>query len=29
MGHNRFRHCASPHCEGAFVDTSKAGRRRY
>ncbi|MDA3626331.1 CGNR zinc finger domain-containing protein [Saccharopolyspora sp. WRP15-2] len=29
LGHNRFRHCASPDCEGAFVDTSKAGRRRY
>ncbi|MFE3140846.1 CGNR zinc finger domain-containing protein [Streptomyces scopuliridis] len=29
LSHNRFRHCASPVCEGLFVDTSKAGRRRY
>ncbi|MET8685596.1 CGNR zinc finger domain-containing protein [Streptomyces sp. NPDC004732] len=25
----RIRHCASPVCDGMFVDTSKAGRRRY
>ncbi|MEW2393510.1 CGNR zinc finger domain-containing protein [Streptomyces venezuelae] len=25
----RVRHCASPTCDGMFVDTSKAGRRRY
>ncbi|MEO3973472.1 CGNR zinc finger domain-containing protein [Streptomyces sp. CAU 1734] len=29
LGHQRFRHCASPVCAGMFVDTSKAGRRRY
>ncbi|MFS0697241.1 CGNR zinc finger domain-containing protein [Streptomyces nitrosporeus] len=29
LGHTRFRHCASPVCEGMFIDTSKAGRRRY
>ncbi|MGW7410873.1 CGNR zinc finger domain-containing protein [Streptomyces sp. NPDC054863] len=29
LSHERFRHCASPVCEGMFVDTSKAGRRRY
>ncbi|GAA2778630.1 CGNR zinc finger domain-containing protein [Saccharopolyspora taberi] len=29
LSHDRFRHCASPVCEGMFVDTSKAGRRRY
>lgn len=29
LGHNRFRHCASPVCAGMFIDTSKAGRRRY
>lgn len=26
---DRFRHCASSVCDGMFVDTSKAGRRRY
>jgi predicted RNA-binding Zn ribbon-like protein len=29
LGHDRFRPCASPVCDGMFVDTSKAGRRRY
>ncbi|MFJ9211767.1 CGNR zinc finger domain-containing protein [Streptomyces sp. NPDC102264] len=29
LSHDRFRRCASPVCEGMFVDTSKAGRRRY
>lgn len=29
LGHARFRHCASSACAGMFVDTSKAGRRRY
>lgn len=29
LSHDRFRHCASPVCNGMFIDTSKAGRRRY
>jgi predicted RNA-binding Zn ribbon-like protein len=29
LGPDRFRHCASPTCDGMFVDTSRAGRRRY
>ncbi|TDE42582.1 zf-CGNR multi-domain protein [Nonomuraea mesophila] len=29
LSHDRFRHCASPVCNGMFVDTSRAGRRRY
>lgn len=29
LSHNRFRRCASPECDGIFVDTSRAGRRRY
>ncbi|WP_030248986.1 CGNR zinc finger domain-containing protein [Streptomyces violens] len=29
LSHDRVRHCASPECDGMFVDTSKAGRRRY
>ncbi|MFI8994934.1 CGNR zinc finger domain-containing protein [Streptomyces sp. NPDC053542] len=29
LSHDRVRHCASPVCDGMFVDTSKAGRRRY
>ncbi|PSL00058.1 putative RNA-binding Zn ribbon-like protein [Murinocardiopsis flavida] len=29
LSHDRFRSCASPVCEGVFVDTSRAGRRRY
>lgn len=29
LGHGRFRPCSSPVCDGVFVDTSRAGRRRY
>ncbi|HWM40094.1 MAG TPA: CGNR zinc finger domain-containing protein [Streptomyces sp.] len=29
LSHERFRSCASPECDGMFVDTSRAGRRRY
>lgn len=29
LSHDRFRHCAAPDCNGMFVDTSRAGRRRY
>ncbi|MGH8877728.1 MAG: CGNR zinc finger domain-containing protein [Stackebrandtia sp.] len=29
LGHSRFRPCESPVCNGVFVDSSKAGRRRY
>jgi predicted RNA-binding Zn ribbon-like protein len=29
LHHDRFRSCASPTCSGVFVDTSRAGRRRY
>ncbi|MET7304360.1 CGNR zinc finger domain-containing protein [Embleya sp. NPDC005575] len=29
LGHERFRPCATPGCRGVFVDTSRAGRRRY
>ena len=29
LSHDRFRHCAAPACHGMFVDTSRAGRRRY
>ncbi|MGC7094150.1 CGNR zinc finger domain-containing protein [Amycolatopsis lurida] len=29
LSHDRFRHCAAPDCNGVFVDTSRAGRRRY
>lgn len=29
LNHDRFRPCSSPDCDGVFVDTSKAGRRRY
>ncbi len=29
LGPQRFRGCAAPTCAGVFVDTSKAGRRRY
>lgn len=29
LDHDRFRSCASPTCSGVFVDTSRAGRRRY
>lgn len=29
LDHDRFRHCSAPDCDGVFVDTSRAGRRRY
>jgi len=29
LSRERFRLCASPVCDGVFVDTSRAGRRRY
>jgi predicted RNA-binding Zn ribbon-like protein len=29
LGHERFCACLSPGCRGLFVDTSRAGRRRY
>jgi predicted RNA-binding Zn ribbon-like protein len=29
LGPDRFRHCASPDCQGVFLDTSRGGRRRY
>ncbi|MFJ8744732.1 CGNR zinc finger domain-containing protein [Embleya sp. NPDC127516] len=29
LGHDRFRACATADCRGVFVDTSRAGRRRY
>ncbi|WP_067812828.1 CGNR zinc finger domain-containing protein [Actinomadura kijaniata] len=29
LGHDRFRACEAPGCRGVFVDTSRAGRRRY
>jgi predicted RNA-binding Zn ribbon-like protein len=29
LGPGRFRPCASPACAGMFIDTSRAGRRRY
>lgn len=29
LGYERFRPCASPTCNGVFVDTSRGGRRRY
>jgi predicted RNA-binding Zn ribbon-like protein len=29
LGPQRFRACAAPFCAGAFVDVSRAGRRRY
>lgn len=29
LNHDRFRPCGAPDCDGVFVDTSKAGRRRY
>lgn len=29
LGYERFRSCASPTCNGVFVDTSRGGRRRY
>ncbi|WP_327392516.1 CGNR zinc finger domain-containing protein [Streptomyces sp. NBC_01186] len=29
LGQGRFRPCAAPDCAGTFIDTSRAGRRRY
>jgi predicted RNA-binding Zn ribbon-like protein len=29
LGPDRFRQCEAPTCTGAFVDSSRAGRRRY
>ncbi|WAM12471.1 CGNR zinc finger domain-containing protein [Rhodococcus sp. JS3073] len=29
LGPSRFRSCESPSCKGIFVDTSRAGRRRF
>ena len=29
LGADRFRHCDAPTCAGMFIDTSRAGRRRY
>jgi predicted RNA-binding Zn ribbon-like protein len=29
LGAERFRACAAPTCSGAFIDTSRPGRRRY
>jgi predicted RNA-binding Zn ribbon-like protein len=29
LGADRFRPCASPDCSGVFVDTTRAGRRKY
>ena len=29
LGAERFRPCAAPTCSGAFIDTSRPGRRRY
>ncbi|TQC49622.1 zf-CGNR multi-domain protein [Rhodococcus sp. WS4] len=29
LGPTRFRSCESPSCNGIFVDTSRAGRRRF
>ncbi|MFC9242320.1 CGNR zinc finger domain-containing protein [Streptomyces decoyicus] len=29
LSHGRFRHCTADGCQGMFVDTSKAGKRRY
>lgn len=29
LGRERFRACAAPSCHGVFIDTSRAGRRRY
>lgn len=29
LGPERFRSCAAPDCHGAFIDTSRPGRRRY
>ena len=29
LGHERIRPCAATDCDGVFIDTSRAGRRRY
>ncbi|WP_181776886.1 CGNR zinc finger domain-containing protein [Amycolatopsis pittospori] len=29
LGEKRFRSCGSPTCQGAFIDTTRPGRRRY
>jgi predicted RNA-binding Zn ribbon-like protein len=29
LGFDRLRSCAAPDCSGLFVDTSRAGRRKY
>ncbi|MBO2449375.1 CGNR zinc finger domain-containing protein [Actinomadura barringtoniae] len=29
LGEQRFRPCGSPTCRGAFIDTTRPGRRRY
>ena len=29
LGDERFRACAAPTCRGAFIDTTRPGRRRY
>ncbi|RSM79847.1 hypothetical protein DL991_13735 [Amycolatopsis sp. WAC 01375] len=29
LGVERFRACAAPTCRGAFIDTTRPGRRRY
>lgn len=29
LGEQRFRPCAAPTCQGAFIDTTRPGHRRY
>lgn len=29
LGEQRFRQCGAPSCVGAFIDSTRAGRRRY
>ena len=29
LGEDRFRPCGAPTCRGAFIDTTRPGRRRY
>ncbi|QPP10794.1 CGNR zinc finger domain-containing protein [Streptomyces bathyalis] len=29
LGEQRFRACSAPTCRGAFIDTTRPGRRRY
>lgn len=29
LGEDRFRACGAPTCRGAFIDTTRPGRRRY